>query len=363
MALKLNTSIDGTIDHLLLCVPKDEASEFAAVYTALIDSLPLQTEITILAQSSARRLVAAWPIDPDIGERITIIDAGDAPMTGWACDLILPGFDPRGEACLLTTPEIDRREDARLPGLLARNSVMKMVKADIPFEGGNILIGEDHIFVGADSPEIAQLDSGNREIVVVDAPDCPEETSHPAMRGDEQWQQIFHYYNKRGTRQPIFHIDMFMTQAGKGADGRERILVGDPAMAAKALDMPLHPHALAAQFDAVAEDLEAQGFTVFRNPLPMIYMDNVEERRRTWFYASSNNVLVQRSGAAGNIIWMAEFGHDNWPELAKTDAANRKIWEDLGYEVRMIADGQRLAENLGGLHCLTNVLKRGGIFP
>ena len=91
----------------------------------------------------------------------------------------------------------------------------------------------------------------------------------------------------------------------------------------------------------------------------MIYMDNVEQRTRTWFYANSNNVLVQRSETEGNIVWMPEYGHDNWPELAKTDAATWDIWENLGYEVRVITDGQRLAENLGGLHCLTNVLKRG----
>lgn len=359
MPLKLNSSIDGIIDHLLLCVPTDEASEFAAAYAVLIASLPLQTEITILAQTGAEPLIKTWPCDLETREGLTIMDAGDAPMTGWACDLILPGVDAQGEACLLATPKIDRREDARLPDVLSRHSAMKMVKADIPFEGGNILIGQDHILVGADSPEIAQLDFGNREIISIDAPDCPEEISHPAMRGDEQWQQIFHYHNKSGTRQPIFHIDMFMTLAGKDADGRERILVGDPAMAAEILETPLHPLALAQHFDAIADDLTATGFAVIRNPLPMIYMDNVEKCRRTWFYASSNNLLMQRSKAAGDIVWMAQYGHDNWSELAKTDAANLRIWQDLGYDVRMIADGQRLAENLGGLHCLTNVLKRG----
>ena len=44
--------------------------------------------------------------------------------------------------------------------------------------------------------------------------------------------------------------------------------------------------------------------------------------------------------------------------IAPLRAAYRAIWEEMGYEVRMIADGQRLAENLGGLRCLTNALKR-----
>jgi len=236
---------------------------------------------------------------------------------------------------------------------------MEVEQADIPFEGGNILIGEEHIFVGADSPAVAELDLGKRETVLIGAPDYPAETSCPATRGKEEWQEIFHYHNKAGTRQPVFHIDMFVTLAGKGADGRERILVGDPALAAEILKTPLHPFALAQHFDAIASDLTARGFAVIRNPLPMIYKDNVEKCTRTWFYTSSNNVMVQRATAEDNIVWIAEFGHDNWPELAKIDAENRAIWEDWGYKVRMIPDGQRLAENLGGLHCLTNVLKRG----
>ena len=103
------------------------------------------------------------------------------------------------------------------------------------------------------------------------------------MRGADKWQEVFHYHKTAETQTPIFHIDMFMTLAGPDADGREQILVGDPLMAAEILDTPLHPLALATQFDAIAEDLTKHGFSVIRN----------------------------------------------------------------------------LAENLGGLHCLTNVLKRG----
>lgn len=357
--MHLSNSIDGAVDHLLLCVPGDEALEFSGVYGALIDKLSLETIITILAQPAAQEYIDAWSCDPARLERFTVIDAGDAPMTSWACDLILAGRDARGEPLLLVTPEIDRREDARLPAILAQTGATKLAYASAPFEGGNILISGSHIFIGGDSPALAELDTDGRETIVIAAPKCPAELSRTAMRGANKWQEIFHYYNTAGTQQPIFHIDMFMTLAGPDADGREQILVGDPEMAAEILETPLHPLALAVQFDAIADDLTARGFAVTRNPLPMIYMDNVEERRRKWFYASSNNVLVQRSDAAGNIVWMPEFGHDNWPELAKTDAANREIWQELGYEVRMITEGQKLAENLGGLHCLTNVLKRG----
>ena len=359
MEYRLLSSFDGAIDHLLLCVPGDEALEFAGVYGALVDSLPLKTKITILAQPMAQAHIDAWPCAPMRRERLNIIDAGDAPMTSWACDLILAGVDNQSAPLLLATPRIDRLEDARLPAILTDNGAVKLIYASDAFEGGNILLSSQHIFIGADSPAITVLEADVREVVVIAAPECPPELSGSAMRGADKWQEVFHYHNTAETQQPIFHIDMFMTLAGPDADGREQILVGDPLMAAEILDTPLHPLALATQFDAIAEDLTKHGFSVIRNPLPMIYMDKVAECRRTWFYASSNNVLLQRSSASGNIVWLAEYGHDNWPELAKTDAANRELWQSLGYEVRMIGGGQRLAENLGGLHCLTNVLKRG----
>jgi len=76
MRLKLNTSIDGAIDHLLLCVPEDEAIEFSGVYGALINSLPTRTSITILAQPAARAHIDAWPLDPAARARMAISDAG-----------------------------------------------------------------------------------------------------------------------------------------------------------------------------------------------------------------------------------------------------------------------------------------------
>ncbi|WP_337658909.1 hypothetical protein [Sphingorhabdus sp. Alg231-15] len=357
--MHLLNSIDGAIEHVLLFVPEHEAQIFSAVYSALINSLPSKTSVSLLVQTGAEVGIDYWDIPDNQRERMIILDAGDAAMTSWACDLFLAGAKSDEQKMLLATPSIERREDNRLPALLAEHGSTPIEYAAEPFEAGNFLISENHIFVGADSAVIAELEQDGREIVTIDAPDCPAEERRSVHHGDEKWQEVFHYHNKPETRQPIFHIDMFMTPAGPGSDGRERILVGDPAMAAQILHDPLHPLALAERFDTIAADLKARGFDAIRNPLPMIYMDNVDEQMRIWFYASSNNLLVQCSDVEGNIVWMPEYGHDNWPELTKTDEANREIWTNLGYEVRMIPDGQRLAENLGGLHCLTNVLKRG----
>jgi hypothetical protein len=228
-----------------------------------------------------------------------------------------------------------------------------------------MLIAGDFVFIGTDSLDavsahaITTLIPLHYKIIPIGCADpVPEQLALNVRSGGAKWREIFHHHNRPGTRQPLFHIDMFMSLAGRDADGQPILLIGDPSLAAQILDTSPHPRSLGTCFDAIADTLIAQGMSVIRNPLPMIYMDDVEQRTRTWFYASSNNVLVQQSDSEGDIVWMPQYGHDNWPELEQTDAANRKIWEDLGFDVRFIPDAQKLAENLGGLHCMANVLSR-----
>lgn len=359
--MRLLSSIDGAIEHVLLFAPAYEAEHFASVYAALINSLPENCRYTLVAEPGARGHIDRWTIAAARRANISIINSGKLSLTAWARDPLLAARDADGQPLLYVTSELDRRDDLKAAHLLVGAGDIAITDAAFSFEGGNILIGGNHIFVGLDTPDILDhVASVDKEFVSIGCAEAvPEETSRQAMSGDDEWREIFHYRNKMGSHQPIFHIDMFMTLAGPGADGREQILVGDPAMAGEILETPLHPLALAAQLDGIADDLIARGFAVIRNPLPMIYMDDVKKRVRTWFYASSNNVLVQKSAQKVNAVWMSEYGHDHWPELSKTDVCNAKIWEKLGFKVHMIPGGQRLAENLGGLHCLTNVLKRG----
>ena len=106
------------------------------------------------------------------------------------------------------------------------------------------------------------------------------------------WVEELYAGNEPGTRQPIFHIDMFLSLAGRGADGRYRVLVGDPREAARLTGETLQPHAMAAVFDDVARDLAGRGYDVTRTPLPLVYADDVDARVRSWYFATSNNVLV-----------------------------------------------------------------------
>src|SRR5690606_31268436 len=109
----------------------------------------------------------------------------------------------------------------------------------------------------------------------------------------EKWREFYFKKNKEGTVQPIFHIDMFITLAGRGNDGKYQVLVGCPRMAAQILDEKLTEYSMAEMFDNVAQNLERIGFTVIRNPLPLTYIDEPEEKERHWFFATANNALIE----------------------------------------------------------------------
>lgn len=329
-----------------------------------------ECKFTLIAEPEALDHISQWPVSQSHADKLTIISAAKHKLTAWARD---PALALRGDGRfddgvqLLVTKDLERRDDLAALKLLADQDGFSLADADLDFEGGNMLFGEDHVFIGADT--INALDNP----VMIDqvVPETAEKTiigcrktppiqlTRKAMAGEDEWREIFHFHNAQGTQQPIFHIDMFISPAGKDKDGRQVVLVGDPALAAEILEEPLHPLSLSEHFDEIADDLTAQGFTVIRNPLPMIYKDDIEERQRIWYYASSNNVLVQKTAQKVNAVWVPQYGHDHWPELSKTDACNTEIWEKLGFQVHPIPDGQKLAENLGGLHCLTNVLQRG----
>ena len=165
-------------------------------------------------------------------------------------------------------------------------------------------------------------------------------------------------YLGTGTAQPIFHIDMFITLAGRGASGRYRLLVGSPSDADRILGRPPQPQGMPELFDDVARTLERQGFEVLRNPLPVTSVDDPDARQRTWYFATSNNALVQIDAEAGDAVWLPTYGHGPWSELDATDAENKRIWEELGFAVQQLADFHPFAQNLGAVHCIKKYLER-----
>lgn len=371
------SSTTGEIRHVLLHAPVLEAELFADIYVGLIDSLPPSAQTTVLMEAGAAPHVEAWRRRLQDGSNVACITMpADKSLTVWARDPALAAVSADGRPFLLTTDAFDRRDDQAAPGQVAAALGLRTVAAGAALEGGDILIDDDGLLVGHDTlarmsgesdaartraftAALARAEPNPRTIRAISSPFPVEpETDRQIELAGEAWTEITGFHAKPGTKQPIFHIDMFLTLTGVRQRGRPVVLVGDPSLAAALLGRRPHPAAGVRHFDAIAAQLAGWGYAVIRNPMPHIPMDVVAEKRRIWRFAPTNNVLIQKDAERGDIVWAPAFGHDHWPELAAVDDAMAEIWRDLGFEVRFTPKGLYLAENLGGLHCFANVLER-----
>ncbi len=177
----------------------------------------------------------------------------------------------------------------------------------------------------------------------------------------------------------IYHIDLFITAAGKDetkmAD-TNCVFVGTPVNTA---DHYFPIYEVTKKFtDDVAKKLEDNGLKVYRNPLPLTYIDSSVEGGnsiRKWFFASYNNCIVQyTSNPKDRYVWMPVYGSSfsneyvqvngtekacgDWTYLKEYDDKNREMWESIGFKVERLTNYLPFAVLRGATRCLSKVLLR-----
>jgi hypothetical protein len=191
-----------------------------------------------------------------------------------------------------------------------------------------------------------------------------------------------------GTYQPVFHIDMFVTLAGRRGD-RFTMLVGDPSMADSMLGTR-SPYGLADAYDQIARTFAGAGMDVVRTPLvhrptrgrsfsvaelrrigegDAALLQAVAELTasgadddtavtvRSWHHVTWNNCLVEDSATAGRHVYLPTYGAGA-PDLAALDAHMATLWEGLGFTVHRLADFGSFARRQGVVHCIKKYLRR-----
>jgi hypothetical protein len=144
---------------------------------------------------------------------------------------------------------------------------------------------------------------------------------------------------------------MFMASVGN-----RTLLVGDPRLGRQLasgtnavlgeLELPGGPDFSPGTqhlFDAVAGQCADAGYKVIR--IPTIPAGDGRS------YLTYVNVLIDRQGSR-RIVYLPFYRG-----AESLNASARKIWEDLGYEIRPV-DCTSTYRHFGCLHCLVNVLKR-----
>ncbi len=389
----LLSSVHGRMELLLLTVPswivryqrQPEIRGAAASVRSLLSGLPDYTRFVIVTHSEAVDPLKAWLDEFAMTGRCEIIAAPDKMRFGsWPQDGFVVCSDVAGKQYLVEPVPFRTPEDAYVTGMIAAALAVERTQVPLCFQGGNMLVGDDFWLLGMDSA-VQNLKLGlipnhvtDRRTALLSAFSERIEAARtlhligsrvpvPGFQGDayvrkitvnsHTWDELTYRGNRAGTVQPIFHIDSFLSLAGRNDDGSYAVLVADPGMAASLLGRDSLPHAMQPVFDDIAAQLTALGFTVLRNPLPLVYRDDEVNRVRSWYFASSNNALVEIT-AERKRVWLPTYCSDEHAELETTDRANCEIWQGLGFETHQLGDFHPFAANLGAAHCMTKCLQR-----
>jgi hypothetical protein len=384
---KLIGTAGGDISRMLLTIPNYAVAEeiMAAAYRSLLSQLTASVRLVVLMQEDAEATIRSWLTEFGLDQRADVdVFENELNISIWAEDGYVVAYDEASTATYFVEPyTFPRYADGLVSDFVTNFTDLKNTQAPLYFQGGNVLVGDDFFMIGADYPAhtlqyIAAgvltppagvsatqfvhdqyqkyLDRKRRLVYVGSGVPVPVEQTRATTINGETWRETICAGNAQNTVQPLFHIDMFVTLIGRMPGGKFGILVGDPSKAYAILGGRAPAHAMQPVFDDIAARLAAAGFDVIRNPLPLVYMDDPAAKQRSWYFATANNALVQNGST--KEVWLPTYGYGDWTSLQKTDAANRAIWEGLGFTTHMLTDFHPFAENLGAVHCIKKYLAR-----
>ncbi|GAB3200030.1 hypothetical protein ABID22_003046 [Pontibacter aydingkolensis] len=386
-------SADGALEGLLLTIPAYAVlgpnNPLWNIYQDLILKLPAYTKLHILAHESVCNLLEEWLQNHKMENQALVHTVPDSiKMTVWAEDDFELVQDKADSVLYMVQPHSNRRTgDENAAFHTSKVFEWPRVKVPVYFEGGNILVGDNFFLIGADyavdtyldmngsmepddmnhlSRAMSELygkylDSERKLFLVGSTVQIPSVKKEKLVIEGEEWTEEYFSHNSEGTVQPIFHIDMFITLAGRNQEGKYQLLVGDPRMAAEMLKNDFMTRLNPDAFDDIANLLSKLGFDVIRNPLPLVHIDDPEVKLRKWYYATYNNALVEIKSPEAKTVWLPTYGYGCWEELKRTDEENKRIWEKLGFNVIYLADFHPFVEFSGSVHCIKKYVRRQGV--
>ena len=417
----LVSSWSGSIDRVLLAFPSYgvHSPELAAGYRSVIGALRAGTGFVVVHHESDRETVEGW--FREAGHSAQLVPMPDyVDFTDWAEDGYLALTDQDETGTYLLEPwSFPRSGDSLIADAVEEHGPVRATQAPLVFQGGNCLVGDDFWLLGTDYflDTLELVQSGELPISVPPGRTAVEFVGELFRRHVDSARDLVLVGTKRplglkpyyataeageyhldipgggvGDVQPIFHLDMFVTLAGR-EDGRFRVLVGSPALADAVLGTT-SPFGLQNAYDEIAADFESRGFEVVRNPLvhrPHISQrlsfealrafadtpDGAELREvvgefaaagaqpdttinvRAWHHITWNNCLVENSAEAGKNVYLPTFGHGENADLAAIDDEMDRLWTGLEFTVHRLGDFNAFASRQGVVHCIKKYLERG----
>ncbi|MFT5645928.1 MAG: hypothetical protein ACI976_000604 [Aureispira sp.] len=425
-------SSKGRIKTLLFVLPKDRKLKskfnFFPVLRELINKMP-NVQFIIIHRGSELNLdpiFKVWlknhpKVDLKLIKNSKGEEATDADLSIWAQDHFYPLQVISKDKSPTTTYGMIGNIDSnflfsleRIVSFAPKDNIIpnfKLKQTNLAFEGGNILVGDDFMLVGANDyhPQAYEKCFGIKTIFV--------KTSIPPPY-IEYYTSKDKFLNKFPLpsdikRQPIFHLDMFLTLVGFNAEKTKyTIVVGQPKLGVENLQDIDHEFYLVlndwlTQMQAsicscinnlknsFRDQLEVE-LDIVSIPLVLTYNDivDLDTKKREWFWATYNNCLVENIEAthtqkSSKKVWLPSYGspasdfskkemssnlradirqhlrigypviYGNWTYLEKYDQAGKYIWEALGFEVCLLEQSYiPFVRQYGSLNCFTNCIER-----
>jgi len=355
------SSAHGQIKVLLLAFPKENDAKRRYGYLQLLHELVTKmTEVESIILIHRKNLpkeeikkylqqkdVRLFPLEIDVA---LILDI-------WVQDHFYPLYS-KGQEDIITfavgrspknirrtlcevTPLIDKKVDEN--GIPIFQEKIQLKKTALPFEGGNILVGDNFILVGKDDKQVSTISSeaecnslykkwfGQVPLFVGTNNITPTPNAQKSKDGFENTLP-----NKKLFFQPLFHIDTFISLGGwSEKEPKEYLLfVGEPVLGVRGIkneDPKLFNYindyieTKKKEINATIDNLKDQvarrqdlsfEFKIIRNPLVLTYNDRVKkdeiEVKRKWFWVSYNNNLSEIfEDQEGNLIkrvWLPSYG-------------------------------------------------------
>jgi len=382
----------------------------AALVTTVVNALPSRTRVTILTNDPRAFVVARNP-NP---QRVRLLDLpADSAFTIWPQDPFVVLAHKDGRRILLESAAFERADDRLLAQRLAEGLRCERRTSRWVLEGGNIVVGARHAFVGANTVRHNAVRSNVPEEQVVGG--FQEEFGRPVLVLGPVPQPIGHIdmavtpldarrlmvadpgWGARLAREQLAGnpqaVDQFERSCQEHYFGDPRITVlydhegrpiARPKVAGQTAEAAADTQRIAADLDKLAEELARRGYQVLR--VPFLFRPIEEEaatrpagapttksatapatapttkpttnpttkpagRAKAYPCLTYNNVLMEVDGT-GRTVYLPQYG---WPAF---DQAGVKAWQDAGYRVVRV-EGFAVSSMYGGsLRCCVKVLKR-----
>lgn len=421
--VELLSSSHGEIKSLLVTIPVPYLEENKAPYTLFIDVIKELAQkfpgrqLTLLAETRKEHPNERESSKIDsikraaMGAELLVLTTtkADDSFSLWAQDAFLTAQARKADAGVIIAPDEHQRNNRSNDGSIAKEVVAlhpagyTFIEFSMPTEGGNVLVADDFILVGKDEIEhsgyseeqfvknFTAVFGKGKPVIFVSAENIPqrdieedidddilERSTILIHKNDKQYKHEM--YRWRGTEQPIFHIDVFITLLGRNELDQQLILIGEPIAGFENTNSNGETHKVLTyqledatrRIDECIQNLERDlkkhniQYKILRNPLPLTYY--TYGLKTSWYWASYNNCIVEIAENGQKTAWLPSYHNPSysqnkhWEHLKKYDNKNVEIFRENGFTTHLFKnDFHFLANKNGSLHCMTKCLNRSNM--